>query len=51
VINHFFSNLNYGGYFFLGTSESLMKLNDQFHLVHFPGTIAYWKPSLKSGKL
>src|SRR5271156_1439412 len=51
VINHFFSNLNFGGYFFLGTSESLMKLNEQFHLVHFPGTIAYWKPSLHSGKL
>ena len=51
VIDHFFSNLNFGGYFFLGTSESLMKLNDQFHLVHFPGTIAYWKPSLASGKL
>src|SRR6202162_4296483 len=51
VINHFFSNINFGGYFFLGTSESLMKLNEQFHLVHFPGTIAYWKPSLKSGKL
>ena len=51
VINHFFTNLNFGGYFFLGTSESLMKLNDQFHLIHFPGTIAYWKPSLSSGKL
>jgi len=51
VIDHFFSNLNFGGYFFLGTSESLMKLNDKFHLVHFPGTIGYWKPSLKSGKL
>ena len=51
VISHFFSNLNFGGYFFLGTSESLMKLNDQFHLIHFPGTIAYWKPSLSSGKL
>jgi chemotaxis protein methyltransferase CheR len=51
VINHFFSNLNFGGYFFLGTSESLMKLNDQFHLIHFPGTIAYWKPSLSRGKL
>jgi chemotaxis protein methyltransferase CheR len=36
---------------FLGTSESLMKLNDKFHLVHFPGTIGYWKPSLNSGKL
>jgi chemotaxis protein methyltransferase CheR len=51
VINHFFTNLNFGGYFFLGTSESLMKLNDQFHLIHFPGAIAYWKPSLSSGKL
>jgi chemotaxis protein methyltransferase CheR len=51
VINHFFTNLGFGGYFFLGTSESLMKLNDQFHLIHFPGTIAYWKPSLSSGKL
>jgi chemotaxis protein methyltransferase CheR len=50
VIKHFFSNLNFGGYFFLGTSESLVKLNEEFHLVHFPGTIAYWKPSLSSGK-
>jgi len=51
VIDHFFSNLNFGGYFFLGASESLIKLNDKFHLVHFPGTIGYWKPSLKSSKL
>jgi chemotaxis protein methyltransferase CheR len=51
VIDHFYSNLNFGGYFFLGTSESLLKLNDKFHLVHFPGSICYWKPSLKSGKL
>lgn len=51
VINHFFSNVNFGGYLFLGISESLMKLNDQFHLVHFPGAIGYWKPSLSSGKL
>jgi len=51
VINHYYSNLNFGGYFFLGTSESLLKLNESFRLVHFPGTIGYWKPSLKSGKL
>ena len=51
VVDHFFNNLNFGGYFFLGTSESLMKLNDKFHLVHFPGAIAYWKPPLTSGKL
>jgi chemotaxis protein methyltransferase CheR len=51
VVNHYFTNLNFGGYFFLGTSESLLNLNDKFHLVHFPGSIAYWKPSLSSGKL
>jgi chemotaxis protein methyltransferase CheR len=51
VVDRFFSSLNSGGYFFLGASESLLKLNDQFHLVHFPGAIAYWKPSLRSGKL
>jgi chemotaxis protein methyltransferase CheR len=50
VVNHFFSNLNFGGYFFLGTSESLLKLNDQFHLIHFPGTIGYWRPSLGGSK-
>jgi len=49
AINHFFSNLNFGGYFFLGTSESLMKLNENFRLVHFPGAIGYRKPSLKPG--
>ena len=51
VINHFFTNLNSGGYFFLGTSESLLNLNDKFHLVHFPGAIAYWKPALKGERL
>jgi chemotaxis protein methyltransferase CheR len=50
VIDHFFTNLNHGGYLFLGTSESLLNLNDKFHLVHFPGAIAYWKPSLGGGK-
>jgi chemotaxis protein methyltransferase CheR len=56
VVNHFFTNLNSGGYFFLGTSESLMKFSEhpivaQFHLIHFPGAIGYWKPSLSGGKL
>ncbi|HEY1270501.1 MAG TPA: CheR family methyltransferase [Terriglobales bacterium] len=50
VVDHFFSNLNLGGYFFLGTSESLLGLSSRFHLVHFPGAIGYWKPSLKGGK-
>ncbi len=51
VVDHFYTNLNSGGYFFLGTSESLMKLNDKFHLMHFPGAIGYWKPSLQNGKI
>jgi chemotaxis protein methyltransferase CheR len=50
VIRHFFCNLNPGGYLFLGTSESLMKLNDQFQLVHFSGTIGYWKPSVRRAR-
>jgi len=50
VVDHFFGNLNSGGYFFLGTSESLLKLNEKFRLVHFPGAIAYWKPSLTGNK-
>jgi chemotaxis protein methyltransferase CheR len=51
VLGHFVNNLNLGGYFFLGASESLMKLNNQLHLVHFPGAFGYWKPSLLSGKI
>lgn len=43
VITHFFNDLTPGGYFLLGTSESLFQINNQFRLVHFPGTIAYWK--------
>ena len=45
TVTHFYNNLNFGGYMFLGTSESLLQMNSQFHLVHFPGTIGYWKPS------
>jgi chemotaxis protein methyltransferase CheR len=51
VVDHFFSNLNSGGYFFLGASETLLKMNDKFHLVHFPGAIAYWKPTPAGKKL
>lgn len=51
LVGHFLSSINFGGYLFLGPSESLQKLNENFHLVHFPSAIAYWKPSLKSDKL
>jgi len=44
VVQHFYTNLLPGGYFFLGHAESLYQVDDAFRLVHFPGTTAYWKP-------
>ena len=44
VVQHFFSNLQSPGYFFLGHAESLYQVTDQFRLVHLPGTTAYLKP-------
>jgi chemotaxis protein methyltransferase CheR len=44
TVQHFFNALMPNGYFFLGHSESLYGINDKFHLVHFPGATAYWKP-------
>jgi chemotaxis protein methyltransferase CheR len=43
VVQHFYANLLSGGYFFLGHAESLYQVNDQFRLIHLPGTTAYWK--------
>jgi chemotaxis protein methyltransferase CheR len=45
IVEHFYSGLLPGGYFFLGNSESLFGINDQFRLLHFPSAIAYWKPA------
>ncbi len=44
TVHHFFNNLLPGGYFFLGHSESLYGVNDEFRLVHFPGATAYVRP-------
>lgn len=43
VIQHFYNNLLPHGYLFLGHSESLFGVNDDFRLVHFPGSTAYIK--------
>lgn len=43
VVQHFYSNLNKGGYLFIGHSESLYGINDQFKLHHFPGGVVYQK--------
>jgi chemotaxis protein methyltransferase CheR len=43
VIQQFFDNLLPHGYLFLGPSESLFGVNDDFRLVHLPGVTAYVK--------
>jgi chemotaxis protein methyltransferase CheR len=43
VIQHFFNNLLPHGYLFLGHSESLYGVNEEFRLVHLPGATAYVK--------
>jgi chemotaxis protein methyltransferase CheR len=43
VIQHFYNNLLPHGYLFLGHSESLYGVNDDFRLVHLPGATAYVK--------
>jgi chemotaxis protein methyltransferase CheR len=41
VIQHFYNNLLPHGYLFLGHSESLYGVNDDFRLIHLPGATAY----------
>ncbi len=43
VIQHFYNNLLAHGYLFLGHSESLYGVTDDFRLVHLPGATAYVK--------
>lgn len=50
VVQHFFANLMPNGYFFLGQAESLFQVNDQFRLIHLPGTTVYKKPAPETGK-
>jgi chemotaxis protein methyltransferase CheR len=43
VIQHFYNNLLPHGYFFLGHSESLYGITEDFRLVHLPSATAYLK--------
>jgi len=49
VIQHFYNNLLPHGYLFLGHSESLFGVNDDFRLVHLPGATAYVKGERTTG--
>jgi chemotaxis protein methyltransferase CheR len=52
VIRHFFNNLLPHGYLFMGHSESLFGVSQDFRLIHLPGTTAYAKgeSSLPEGR-
>ncbi len=51
VIQHFYNNLLPHGYFFLGHSESLYGVSEDFRLIHLPGATAYIKGErVKPGK-
>lgn len=43
VIQHFYNNLLPHGYLFLGHSESLYGVSEDFRLVHLPSATAYVK--------
>ncbi len=49
VVQHFYTNLLPGGYFFMGHAESLYQVDEAFRLTHFPGTTAYAKPAIGWG--
>ncbi len=49
VIQHYYNNLLSHGYLFLGHSESLYGVCDDFRLVHLPSTTAYTKGERKTG--
>jgi chemotaxis protein methyltransferase CheR len=49
VVQHFYNNLLPNSYLFVGHAESLYGINNDFHLVHFPGATAYLKTEKRNG--
>ena len=49
VIQHFYNNLLPHGYLFLGHSESLYGVSEDFRLVHLPGATAYIRGERSAG--
>ncbi len=49
VVQHFYNNLLPNAYLFVGHAESLYGINNDFHLVHFSGATAYFKPEKRIG--
>lgn len=44
VVQNFYNSLNEGGYLFIGHSETLSQINDQFEAVEVGGVFLYRKP-------
>jgi len=51
VLRHFYNNLSPHGYLFLGHSESLHGVSDDYRLVHLPGATAYMRGDSLHGKV
>ncbi|GAV30886.1 protein methyltransferase frzF [Coriobacteriaceae bacterium EMTCatB1] len=49
VVSNFFNSLNEGGYLFIGHSETLSQINDQFEAVEVGGVFLYRKPKTRRG--
>jgi chemotaxis protein methyltransferase CheR len=49
VVANFFNGMNEGGYLFIGHSETLSQINDQFEAVEIGGVFLYRKPKARRG--